>query len=219
MTVIKICGLRTIEHALAAVEAGADLLGFILAPARRQVTPSQVAAIAAAVRAAPGGRQVGLVGVFVDEAPAQMAAIAKECGLDALQLSGGEDARLLDELPARRTIIKAIRMSGDAAEQGWLRATAPRLLVDAHVPGAYGGAGVLADWDRAAVLARQRPIVLAGGLTPDNVAAAIGRVWPWGVDVSSGVESDGVKDSAKIRAFVAAARAADAEHHAKNRSE
>jgi phosphoribosylanthranilate isomerase len=79
--------------------------------------------------------------------------------------------------------------------------------VDAHVPGVYGGAGVTADWERAAAAARERDVLLAGGLTPENVATALRRVRPWGVDVSSGVETDGLKDSAKIRAFVAAARA------------
>jgi phosphoribosylanthranilate isomerase len=208
MTVVKICGLRTIEHALAALEAGADLLGFIFAPARRQVSPAEVAAIGAAVRAAPGGDRVGLVGVFVNEAPERMAATTAECGLDAIQLSGDEDEQVLCELPPAR-IIKAVRLAGAGAEQGWLRTQVPRLLVDAHVPGAYGGAGIVADWARAAELACRRPIILAGGLTPANVAAAINQVRPWGVDVSTGVEIDGVKDSARILAFVAAVRAAD----------
>jgi phosphoribosylanthranilate isomerase len=209
MTIVKICGLRTIEHALAALEAGADLLGFIFAPARRQVSPAEVAAISSAVRAAPGGDRVGLVGVFVNETPERMAATAAECGLDAIQLSGDEDEQVLRELPPARTIIKAVRLAGAAAEQGWLRAQGSRLLVDAHVPGAYGGAGVVADWGRAAEMARRRPIILAGGLTSTNVATAIEQVRPWGVDVSSGVETDAVKDSAKIRAFVAAVRAED----------
>ena len=209
MTIVKICGLRTIEHALIALEAGADLLGFIFAPARRQVSPAEVAAIGAAVRAAPGGDRVGLVGVFVNEAPERMAAVAAECGLDALQLSGNEDQRVLSELPQGRAIIKAVRLTGAAAEQSWLDADGAGLLVDAHVPGAYGGAGVVADWERAAELARGRRIILAGGLTSGNVAAALGQVRPWGVDVSSGVETDGVKDRAKIRSFVAAVRAAD----------
>jgi phosphoribosylanthranilate isomerase len=211
MTVVKICGLRTLEHALAALEAGADLLGFIFAPSRRQVSPDEVVAIGAAVRGAPGGDRVGLVGVFVNEAPERMAATAAECGLDAIQLSGDEDQGVLRELPPGRAIIKAVRMAGADAEQSWLGAEGARLLVDAHVPGAYGGAGVVADWARAAELACRRPIILAGGLTPGNVAAAIGQVRPWGVDVSSGVETDGVKDSARIRAFVAAVRAADRE--------
>jgi len=208
MTAIKICGLRTVEHALVALEAGANMLGFILAPARRRITPAQLATICAAVRAAPGGRRVSLVGVFVNEAPARMTAIADECGLDILQLSGDEDEAVLRELPAGRTLLKAIRLVDTSAERGWL-STSSLLLVDAHVPGAYGGAGVVANWDRAAELARRRPLVLAGGLAPGNVADAIDCVRPWGVDVSSGVETDGVKDSAKIRAFVAAVRAED----------
>lgn len=217
MTIVKICGLRTVEHALTAVAAGADLLGFIFAPARRQIGPGQAATIAAAVRAAPGGQRVGLVGVFVNESVGHMLDIASACSLDALQLSGDEPAAIVGELRADRpdrAIIKAIRLAGTDAEQGWLEAGAPvRLLVDAHVPGAYGGAGVVADWARAAELARRQPIMLAGGLSPDTVAEAIAQVRPWGVDVSSGVETDGVKDHAKIQAFVAAARAADRSRH------
>jgi phosphoribosylanthranilate isomerase len=209
MTIVKICGLRTAEHALAALEAGADLLGFIFAPARRQVSPAEIMAIGAAVRAAPGGDRVGLVGVFVNETAERMVATAAECGLDALQLSGDEAPQIMRELPQSLAIIKAIRLIGDDAEQAWWDVDGARLLVDAHVPGAYGGAGVVADWERAAQLAHNRSIVLAGGLTPDNVGAAIGQVRPGGVDVSSGVEIDGVKDSARIRAFVAAVRAAD----------
>lgn len=205
MTVVKICGLRSVEHALAAAEARADLLGFVFAPSRRQVQPEEVAEIAEAVRAMPGGRRVTLVGVFVNESPERMSAIARMCGLDALQLSGDEEHSILKDLPGRM-VIKAVRLDNTPQEHGWLSATAPLLLVDAHVPGSYGGAGVVADWERVALLAPQRPIFLAGGLTPDNVGAAVRRVKPWGVDVSSGVETDGVKDIAKIRAFVAAAQ-------------
>lgn len=209
MTRVKICGLRTAEHALAAVAAGADMLGFVFAPARRQVSPEVAAAIANAVRAAPGGRDICLTGVFVNEAPARVAAIAAACGLDAVQLSGDEPIADLGAL-AGLLVLKAVRLAGAPAEQEWL-ASEPGagvlLLVDAHIPGVYGGAGVAANWELAAQLAVRRPIVLAGGLTPENVADAIRRVRPWGVDVSSGVETDGAKDSAKIRAFVAAARA------------
>jgi phosphoribosylanthranilate isomerase len=210
MTIVKICGLRTVEHARAAVEAGADLLGFIFAPARRQVPPAEAATISAAVRAMPAGRRVGLVGVFVNQAAELMATIVRECDLDAIQLSGDENQEIMEALPPDCMAIKAVRLAGAAEEQGWLRANeAARLLVDAHVPGAYGGSGVVADWGHAAELARQRPIILAGGLTPDNVAEAIRQVRPWGVDVSSGVETDGLKDVAKIQAFVAAVRVVD----------
>ncbi len=200
MAVVKICGVRTVEHALVAASCGAAYVGLIFAPSRRQVTVEQAATIAAALRRAPARPR--LVGVFVNEAPARMLAIAETCPLDAIQLSGDEDIALLEALRGCE-VLKAIRL-GTPEAAAWRDAPA-RLLVDAHVPGSYGGAGVVADWDAAAALAGERPIILAGGLTPENVAAAIRRVRPWGVDVSSGVETDGVKDSGKIRAFVAAA--------------
>jgi phosphoribosylanthranilate isomerase len=208
MMFVKICGLRTAEHALVAAEAGADLLGFIFAPARRQIDPSEATRIGAAVRAIiPPSHMPTLVGVFVDEAPERMRAVAEECGLGAIQLSGDEAPAIASQL-AGIAIVKTIRFQDTVNERAWLQNTPPnvRLHVDAHVPGAYGGAGVRADWEQSQRLARQHPILLAGGLTPANVGAAIGQVRPWGVDVSSGVETDGVKDSAKIRAFVAAAR-------------
>ncbi|HEU5100078.1 MAG TPA: phosphoribosylanthranilate isomerase [Roseiflexaceae bacterium] len=211
MTLVKICGLRTIEHALAATDAGADMLGLVFAPSRRQISPEQATSITAALHAAPSDHRPILVGLFVNEAPERMLAIARQCRLDAIQLSGDEASDVAAELTGYR-LLKAIRLDGRPGEQSWLaeaQAPAALLLIDAHIPGSYGGTGVLADWERAAELARLRPIVLAGGLTPENVGAAIRQVRPWGVDVSSGVETDGVKDGAKIRAFVAAARAAD----------
>jgi phosphoribosylanthranilate isomerase len=209
MTSIKICGLRTIQHALAAAEAGADMLGLVFARSRRQVSPNQAAEIAAAIRATAHAQRISIVGLFVNEAPGRMLDIMHQCSLDAIQLSGDETREVADQLPGV-TLFKSIRLDGAPSEAGWLddnRAPSTRLLVDAHVPGSYGGAGVLADWERAAALARRQPIVLAGGLTPENVGAAIRQVRPWGVDVSSGVETDGTKDVARIRAFVAAARA------------
>jgi phosphoribosylanthranilate isomerase len=212
MTLVKICGLRTVEHALAAFEAGADMLGVILAPARRQVGSLQVAAMRRAVRAAEAsaGRGAKIVGVFVNETPERIQEIAATCQLDAVQLSGDEPASIAGRLGGW-ALFKAVRLADANDEAAWSEPELPnvRLLVDAHVPGAYGGAGVLADWARAAVLSRRRPIVLAGGLTPENVGAAISQVRPWAVDVSSGVETDGVKDVAKIQAFIRAVRVAD----------
>ncbi|NTU84118.1 MAG: phosphoribosylanthranilate isomerase [Chloroflexales bacterium] len=229
---VKICGLRTSEHALAATAAGADILGLVFAPSKRQVTVEQAAAIAAIVRAAPARPR--LAGLFVNAAPAAVNAIAAQVGLDLVQLSGDEPVAHADliDLP----IIKAVRMGGSAHEAAWIarydgrRATgdegrpyavakgpSPALilglsplifLVDAHVPGSYGGTGVVADWGRAAELAARAPTLLAGGLTPANVAAAIAAVRPLGVDVSSGVEHNGIKDPARIEAFLGAVRAA-----------
>jgi|YNPMSStandDraft_1061717.scaffolds.fasta_scaffold01235_9 phosphoribosylanthranilate isomerase len=208
---VKICGVRTCDHALTAVDAGADMIGLVFAPSRRRIDPADAAVIAEAVRAAADDRRrlVSLIGVFVNEDVTRIREIAALCSLDGIQLSGDEPVAYATDL-APFLVIKAIRFDNSAHERDWLNEewAHVRLLVDAHVPGSYGGAGVVADWDRAADLARQRPLLLAGGLTPENVAAAIQRVRPWGVDVSSGVESNGVKDHQKIRAFVAAARAA-----------
>jgi phosphoribosylanthranilate isomerase len=213
---VKICGLRTVEHALAAADAGAAMLGLVFAPSRRRVTLEQAATIAQAVRSKPGPRPE-LVGLFVNAPAEEMNAVSAAVGLDRVQLSGDEPVSLLDEL--RLPALKAVRMDGSANELAWIEragANARRdnflpgvvLLVDAHVPGAYGGTGVQADWGRAAALARRAPLLLAGGLSPLNVAAAIAAVAPLGVDVSSGVERDGAKDTAKIEAFIGAAHAA-----------
>jgi phosphoribosylanthranilate isomerase len=220
MTTIKICGLSTLEHALAASAAGADMIGLVFARSRRQIAPEQAAALVAALRQHPAGARVAVVGLFVNTEAAQINAVIDQCDLDYVQLSG-------DELPQhaagiRRPVIKSLRLNDSPIDAAWLAlaagdappaggplALAPcPLLVDAHQPGSYGGTGTLADWARAADLAHQRPLLLAGGLTPDNVAAAIAQVQPWGVDVSSGVETDGVKDIARIEDFIRAARAA-----------
>lgn len=207
MTLVKICGLRTIEHAQAAAKAGADMLGFVFAPSKRRVTPEQAAAMIAAVRAQ--GAAPLMVGLFVNETPNTIAAIAELCGLDIIQLSGDEPIEVLGSLPAL-PIFKSVRLAGDPSEQGWFSGDSVRVTphVDAHVPGSYGGTGMVADWNAAAQLARKRPILLAGGLSPANVGAAIAQVQPWAVDVSSGVEHDGQKDVGRIRNFVAAAHAA-----------
>ena len=200
--IVKICGLRTVEHALVAAAAGADLLGLVFAPSRRQVTLSEAATIASAVQRLPTPRP-RLVGLFVHEQPERIDAIAQQIGLDLVQLSGDEPVS--DAVVITVPIIKAIRMDGSQCETDWLQQPVT-FLVDAHVPGSYGGTGVRADWARATLLAQQRPLLLAGGLNAENVAAAIVAVRPLGVDVSSGVERDGRKDTLLIEAFIAAAR-------------
>jgi phosphoribosylanthranilate isomerase len=228
MTAVKICGLSTVEHALAAAVAGADMVGMVFVPVRRQVSPDQAAAIAAALRQHPVGRRVRVVGLFVNEQAAHINEIAAHCGLDYIQLSGDETPQQVLDIHA--PVIKSLRLDDGPVEQEWLRlaqsglsleqptmvsvpggeirlAPCP-LIVDAHVAGAYGGTGTLADWQRAAVLAQQQPFLLAGGLRLDNVAEAIAQVRPYGVDVSSGVEVDGRKDTALIESFIHTARAA-----------
>lgn len=205
--IIKICGLRSAEHCDCAVAAGADMIGFMFTPSRRQIAPAQAAELIATLRATHAQLPL-LVGLFVNEQPARIAAIVEQCALDAIQLSGDEPADVLATLP-ELPILKAVRLAGGAREQTWLDMTAAHvtLLVEPHQPGSYGGTGTVADWDKAALLARQRPIMLAGGLRPDNVAEAIRHVHPWGVDVSSGVEIAGQKDCGMIARFIATVRA------------
>lgn len=218
MTAIKICGLCTVDHALTAVQAGADMIGVVFAASRRQVTPEQAATIITAVRQHPSGQHVRVVGLFVNEHPQTVNAIAKSCGLDYVQLSGDEKPQHVADLC--RPVIKSVRLDKTKEEQGWFAALHdPRtsisfapcpLIVDAHVPGAYGGTGVLADWQQAATLTDS--FMLAGGLTTENVADAIVHVRPWGVDVSSGVERDGQKDPIRIESFIRAVRSLEEEY-------
>ncbi|MDP9356577.1 MAG: phosphoribosylanthranilate isomerase [Chloroflexota bacterium] len=210
---IKICGLREPDHARVAVGAGATLIGFIFAPARRRVDVATARAAIEAARSEAGSRVVLAVGVFVDADAEEMNATAETAGLDLLQLHGDEPPALLAQL--RRPVIKALRIPAgtDAARVESLIAsyetsTSPPVvyLLDGFDPAAHGGSGVKADWHLAADLASRWPLMLAGGLTPDNVSAAIRAATPRAVDVSSGVELDGVKDPIRIAAFIAAAR-------------
>ena len=161
------------------------------------------------------GRTARLVGVFVNTPASLISAVLDRCGLDYAQLSGDEPAETLLALPGRA--YKALRLSrpGDLTDclaQYTPTMQEPAWLVDAYRPGEFGGTGVQADWSLARDLAVQSPILLAGGLAPDNIAAAICQVHPWGVDVASGVESSpGIKHPAKMRAFIQAAHQASGE--------
>lgn len=214
MTLIKICGIREIEHALVAVEAGADMLGLVFyAPSPRFVTIEQARAVRDAIRHVDPAGRVRLVGLFVNETPEHMNAVAARVGLDVIQLSGDEPGSIVAELD--RPAIASLRVdsSGKLDEERRFReliAAEPlAVMVDAHVPGMYGGTGTVADWFVAADFALRYPVILAGGLRPENAADAVQRVKPFAIDVSSGVETDGLKDSLKIRAFIAAAMSAD----------
>ena len=223
MTLVKICGVSTPESALAAAEAGADLLGLVFyRQSHRAVSTTAALTIVRALRAA--GHTLPVAGLFVNEAPNWINVIADEVGLDLVQLSGDEPLAALAAII--RPILRSVRVAAGAdadtlaapladadarlagRDGGPLGHTLLPLL-DAHVPGEYGGTGARADWEIAAALASRRPVFLAGGLAPENVGAAIRAVRPFGVDVSSGVETDKVKDPAKIRAFITAVRAAD----------
>jgi phosphoribosylanthranilate isomerase len=209
---VKICGLRAPEHAVVAAEAGADLLGFVFAEARRKVTPEVAAECVRAAKAA--NPRVRTVGLFVDAPAATVAAVRAAAGLDLVQLHGAVDAALLDCVGGPALVVFRAEPGATAADLlARIDAIAGHpafagALIDAWHPTAAGGTGHVGDWALAAEVAAQRPLILAGGLGPDNVAAAIAAVRPAGVDVSSGIERDGVKAQDLIRAFVANARAA-----------
>jgi indole-3-glycerol phosphate synthase/phosphoribosylanthranilate isomerase len=207
-TRVKICGITTRQDGLAAVDAGADMLGFNFYPRSKRYIPPEKCVHIVSVLAQYTAR-VQLVGVFVNATRAEIEAITDECHLDLVQLSGDEPPEFLRALglPTLKGIRPASLEEAQAAAARFARPAAPALLVDAYRPGEYGGTGHTGDWALARALAEQYPILLAGGLTPDNVAAAVAQVRPWGVDVASGVESSpSRKDAAKMKAFVQAAR-------------
>jgi len=211
MTRVKICGIRDETNALAAVEAGADFIGLVFAPSKRQITPTQAYEIVSAVKKSSDATKV--VGVFVNAPASQVNEIADFCALDCVQLSGDESWEYCCEIV--EPIIKAIRIGQQSPEEvcaelsaGGKLLPAQRFitLLDSQVEGKYGGTGESFNWKLAQQVAEKFPVIIAGGLDPKNVARLIETVKPWGVDVSSGVESNGLKDALKIRAFLKAVR-------------
>ncbi|MEW6352206.1 MAG: phosphoribosylanthranilate isomerase [Thermodesulfobacteriota bacterium] len=202
MVRVKICGITTIEDAMAAVGAGADALGFVFAPSPRRVSPDRARAI---VRELPPF--VITVGVFVNAGLEEIRAIRAFCKLGLVQLHGSESEDFVNQLGSGT--IKALRVGSDTVVRPESYAGAT-LLLDTYSPSAAGGTGTTFDWSLAAEVARSRPVILAGGLTPENVADAIRTVSPYGVDVSSGVEIEpGRKDHEKISRFVRRAKSAN----------
>lgn len=190
---LKLCGLTRPKDVAAVNDCRPDYVGFVFAESRRRVSPENAAALKA--RLAPG---IEAVGVFVNEAPARIAALLEAGVIDLAQLHGDEDERAVRALKrlTAKPVIKAVRVGCAADLAPWKESTADYLLLDARAPKAYGGTGRTFDWDLAAGLAR--PFFLAGGIGARNAAAAIRRAAPYALDVSSGAETDGVKDGAKI---------------------
>ena len=206
MTIIKICGIKTLKDALAAIGAGADYLGFNFYPGSIRFIEKETCARITSVLKGEYP-DVILVGVFVNSSVDEVENILETCSLDLAQLHGDETPEMFAQLTPRA--FKAFR--GIPAEvNGFVRNESPAFLVDAAVKDLYGGSGITANWDGAAMLTKQYPFLLAGGLTPENAGAAIGQVRPWGVDVASGVEENpGEKDAARMSAFVRAVRQAE----------
>jgi len=215
MTRVKICGIKQKAHALAVIEAGGDFIGLVFATSQRQVTPAQAGEIVSAVKSR--SHAISIVGVFINMPAPEVNMIASSCNLDWVQLSGDEPWEYCRHIA--KPLIKAVRVrQGQRPEQicadlatgeQMLSSQRHLYLLDSQVKGRYGGTGTTLDWRLAQQVAKRFPVIIAGGLTPENVTQAIETVAPWGVDVSSGVEVSGVKDIGKIRAFIEAVRRAD----------
>ena len=204
-TQVKICGVTNVADGLVAAEAGADLIGLMFyEQSPRHVTLAQAAEIS---RALP--RFLIRVGVFVNPSPDLVMRAISECQLTMLQFHGDEPSDFCTHFGLMS--VKAIRVRDESSLQLLENYRTDAILLDAHSPKGLGGTGEQFNWDLAVkAQAFGRPIILAGGLTPENVAAAVQAVRPFGVDVSSGVESaPGKKDPVKVRAFIAAAKSVD----------
>ena len=199
MMKIKICGIKNLKDAISAIEAGADMLGFnFYSKSPRYIERETCASITSVLK--KEYPQIKLIGVFVNSHVVEIKNILQTCSLDFAQLHGDETSEMLNELNG-----KAFKAFRGQLDETLIINDEPAFLLDAQVKDVYGGSGVKADWNVAAELAKQYQFLLAGGLTPENVAEAVKRVKPWGVDVASGVESVvGKKDAGKMKAFVKA---------------
>ena len=210
MTKIKICGLREAWHAVTAAEVGADFLGFnFVEGVRRQISLDDALEILEEYRALEGTDGPKLVGLFANQPADHVNRIVRECGLDMAQLCGDEpqeywsqiDVPIMKQVKVREDEDRDAVITNVLAEVERVVADGNMALLDKHSEGSLGGTGMSFDWEVAREIAKHYDFLLAGGLTPQNVAEAIKSVDPWGVDVSSGVETDGMKNPRKIMEF------------------
>ena len=210
MTILKICGLKELSHMVVASDSGADLLGFVIVPGvRRQLDIEWAKDVIMRYRTSRGLGGPKLVGLFADQTVEDVNYIINHCGLDKAQLCGDEPMEYWGEI--RKPIIKQIKVD----DRGERKEVIERLsiqveevvskghlcVLDKYKEGTHGGTGSTFDWAIGAEIANRFPIIMAGGLNPRNISEAIATVKPWGVDVSSGVEENWIKDASKIRDF------------------
>ena len=214
---VKICGIQEAAHGLAAADAGADFIGIVFVPGRRRKLTEDVALSTLSEIREQVTQPPKVVGLFADQPLKEVEHLVLRCSLDMVQLCGGESLDYCGQVGV--PVIKVVHVSDSAAVEDSVALLSQQMLalreagqlvsMDRKVEGLEGGTGQSFNWDIAKALsAKGFPFLLAGGLTPGNVGLAMQRVRPWGVDVSSGVETDGVKDVDKIRAFIQAARSA-----------
>lgn len=215
MTYIKICGIKNEEDALAAAEAGADFIGVVFATSPRQVTPADAEKIASSLKKSKA--KAKCVGVFVNERMPTVRKIADTYRLDWVQLSGDESWEYCAELA--RPVIKVVKFGRNEQVETIIKQLSDGkntmgknkhiFLLDTASPDKYGGTGMTFDWSLAKPITGQLQVIIAGGLNPGNVGRAIKILKPWGVDVSTGVETKGIKDMKKVIKFIEAVREAD----------
>lgn len=198
---VKICGITTLRAALAAAHAGADALGFVFAPSPRQISPQEAKKL---IQALPPF--IIKVGVFVNLPLKEVEDIASYCNLDFIQLHGSEPPEYCRLLRQKHRIIKAFQIKNGVSETLINAYSVDAVLLDTYSPSRAGGTGKPFDWILAQNLKLAPPLILSGGLTPENVREAIALVKPYAVDVSSGVETNGKKDLTKIYKFIAMAK-------------
>lgn len=223
MVRVKICGTRDLTGALAAASAGADYIGFVFVPGvRRRVEVERARSIISALREQALSRRPKTVGLFVNQPAAEVNRIAQTCGLDMVQLCGGESLEHCAQV--ERPVLKVFHVEAETPRDklvqklhrtmGAFQRAGHLAVLDRAAAGAPGGTGLTFDWSVAWELARRgHRFLLAGGLTPENVATAVREVRPWGVDVSTGVEIGGAQDTVKIERFIRSAREADRKNH------
>ena len=202
MTQVKICGITNTDDARVAVDAGVDMIGLnFYPPSPRYVTPAQARAIVASLPAS-----VSAVGVFVNEDVETVSRTVRDSGVQMVQLHGEETPEFCQQLPW--PVVKTFRFTVQVQPEMMRQYAVAAYLIEGFHADLYGGGGALADWQRVATLHQYGRIMLAGGLTPENVRDAIRVVHPYAVDVCSGVEaSPGRKDWHRVRAFVQGAKA------------